>query len=226
MTARVEAVLFDIDDTVCEYHRTTEELLSVAFDRAGVEPFFDTGEYVTRYNDFADESDDVADLRARCFAALARERGRDPDTGREVARAYAAERDHTAVRYLPGAEEALDRLHGTVPVAAVTNGAPSMQSTKLRALDAADYFETVVHGGYDAPAKPDPEPFRVAADALGVAPGRTVHVGNSLASDVAGATNAGVTAVWLRNTKAGVSETGPDPDHVVDSLAEVPDLCL
>jgi putative hydrolase of the HAD superfamily len=226
MPAPVEAVLFDIDDTVCEYHRSTSEVLSVAFDRADVEPFFDTAEYVARYNEFAEESEDVADLRTRCFAALARERGRDPEAGRRVARAYAAERDHTAVRFLPGAREALDSLYGTVPLGAVTNGAPEMQATKLRTLDATGYFETVVHGGYDAPAKPDPEPFEAALSALGVEPARAVHVGNSLASDVAGATNAGVTAAWLENDKSGVHETGPEPDHVLDSMADLPGICL
>jgi HAD superfamily hydrolase (TIGR01549 family) len=226
MTPPVEAVLFDVDDTVCEYHRTIDELLSVAFDRAGIEPFFDADEYVSRYNDFADESDDVVDLWARCFAAFARERGRTPETGREVARAYAAERDYTAVRFLPGAKETLERLHGTVPLAAVTNGAPEMQSVKLRTLGADDYFETVVHGGYDAPAKPSPEPFQVALDTLGVDPGRAIHVGNSLSSDVAGAKAAGVAAAWLRNTKPGVEEDGPEPDHVIDSMADLPDLCV
>lgn len=224
MTAPVGVVLFDIDDTVCEYNRTTKQVLSVAFERAGVQPFFTAGEYVERYNDFADVSDGVADLRARCFAALARKRGRDPELGRDVARAYAAERDHTNVRFLPGARETLERLQGSVPLAAVTNGEPEMQSTKLRTLGAQEYFETVVHGGYDAPAKPSPEPFHAALEALDASPERAVHVGNSLASDVAGAKAAGVTAAWLRNTKSGVTETGPDPDYVLDSMADLPGL--
>jgi FMN phosphatase YigB (HAD superfamily) len=63
MATQVEAVLFDVDNTLCEYHRT------------------------------ADESGDVQDLRERCFAAIAADRGRDPDVGRAVARAYATERD-------------------------------------------------------------------------------------------------------------------------------------
>jgi len=153
----VRAVLFDVDDTLCEYRHSTEEMLALAFERAGVEPFFSHREYVTRYNDFADESDDVADLRERCFVAIAREKGRDPALARKVARVYAEARDHTDVRPLPGAGEVLDHLHGTVPLGAVTNGAPEMQSRKLDALGFDGYFETVVHGGYDAPAKPAPD---------------------------------------------------------------------
>ena len=133
MTAPVEAVLFDVDDTLCEYRRSTEEMLTLAFDRAGVDPFFTHREYVERYNDFADESDDVADLRERCFVAIARDR-RDPALARRVARDYAEARDHTDVRPLPGASEVLEHFDGTVPIGAVTNGAPEMQSRKLDAL--------------------------------------------------------------------------------------------
>ncbi|PSQ32517.1 haloacid dehalogenase, partial [Halobacteriales archaeon SW_10_68_16] len=120
--------------------------------------------------------------------------GRDPDLGRSVARAYAEARDHTDVRPLPGARETLEHLQESVALGAVTNGSPAMQSTKLDTLGFGEYFETVVHGGYDAPAKPAPDPFHAALDALGVAPGRAVHVGNSVASDVAGAKRAGVRA--------------------------------
>ncbi len=223
MTAPVEAVLFDVDDTLCEYRRSTEEMLALAFDRAGVDPIFTHREYVARYNDFADDSDDVADLRERCFVAIAREKGRNPELARRVARVYTEARDHTDVRPLPGARETLDRLHGTVPIGAVTNGSPEMQSRKLDELDLADYFETVVHGGYDAPAKPAPDPFHAALDTLGVAPERALHVGNSVASDVAGAKRAGVRAVLVENG-AGAEEGGPDPDDVIASMTDLPDL--
>jgi putative hydrolase of the HAD superfamily len=98
-----------------------------------------------------------------------------------------------------------------------------MQSTKLDTLGFGEYFETVVHRGYDAPAKPAPDPFHAVLDALGVAPGRAVHVGNSVASDVAGAKRAGVRAVLLENG-SGAEEAGPDPDGVVASMRDLPDL--
>ncbi len=219
----VRAVLFDVDGTLCEYRRSTEELLALAFERAGVEPFFSHREYVTRYNDFADDSEGVADLRERCFVAIARDRGRDPGLARQVARAYAEARDHTNVRPLPGAGDVLDRLQGTVSVGAVTNGAPEIQSRKLDALGFDGYFETVVHGGYDAPAKPASDPFHAALDTLGVGPERALHVGNSVASDVAGARRAGVRAALLE-TGAGAREEGPAPDHVLATLGDLPGL--
>jgi FMN phosphatase YigB (HAD superfamily) len=224
MTTPVEAVLLDIDDTICEYRRTSSDILSVAFDEVGVEPFFTAAEYNERYGDFADESESIQDLRERCFASIAGDRGYDRDVGRSVARVFADERDHGNVRFQPGAREAVENLTGTVPLGAVTNGAPGMQSTKLDALGITDHFETIVYGGYDAPAKPAPDPFYLALDALDVSPARTVHVGNSLSSDVAGAKKAGVRAAWLKNGEEPAATDSPEPDYVLDSMAELPGL--
>lgn len=218
MTPPVEAVLFDIDDTLCEYRRTGADVLSVAFDRAGVDPFFTVEEYVDRYREFTDESEDIRDLRERCFSTFATEQGLDPDVGRAVADFYADERDHTNVAVRDGVRETLDRLHGKLPLAVVTNGSPEMQSVKLNALGLTDRFETIVHAGYDAPAKPAPEPFHVALDRLETLPERAVHVGNSLASDVAGAHAAGLRSVWLAN---GTANPDPEPHYVLDSMRDL-----
>jgi putative hydrolase of the HAD superfamily len=214
--APVETVLFDLDDTLCEYRRSPGELIEIACERVGVEPFFDEADYVARYSEFTAESDDAADLRERCFAAIAADRDRDRDLGREIARAFAAERDHGNVRPLPGAPEAVERLAADHRVAVVTNGAPGMQRAKLDALDFADRFETVVHAGYEVPAKPDPEPFHAALDRLDGHPERAVHVGNSLSSDVAGARAAGLRAVWLRAADADPGDHRPH--HTVDRM--------
>ena len=194
----VRAVLFDLDDTLCAYRRSADALIEAACGTVGVEPFFDGATYEARYGEFTDESEDVRDLRERCFAAIAADRGRDPELGRAIARAFAAERDHGNVRPLPGAREAVETLARRYRVGVVTNGAPGMQAPKLAALPFADRFETVVHGGYDTAAKPAAAPFHAALSTLDAPPQRAVHVGNSVASDVAGAHNAGLRSVWLR----------------------------
>lgn len=217
----VEAVLFDIDGTICEYERTTADLLPVAFERAGTDPFFSSEEYVARYEAFLDESENVADHRERCFVDIAREKGHDPDLARQVARAYAAERDHTRVEYLDGARELLDSVAGEFRLAAVTNGDPEMQSQKLDALG-VDCFETVVYAGYDAPSKPSPEPFELALSAVESSPDRAIYVGNSLGADVTGAHNAGLRAAWLADGKT--TDPTPTPEYVLDTPRDLLDV--
>nr|WP_246279790.1 HAD family hydrolase [Natronomonas salina] len=217
---QLDAVLFDLDDTLCRYRRSGSELLEAAFEATGVEPFITREEYHARYPEFVGDSDSMADLRERCFAAIAESKGRDPAVGRRVARAYAAERDHGDVEPLPGVEAAVDAV-SELPLGLVTNGSPEMQAPKLEALGLADAFDVVVHAGYDAAAKPDPEPFEVALSALDARPDRTVHVGNSLESDVAGARAAGVQSVWLSEDDQPAE---PEPDHRVPTLEAFPSI--
>lgn len=213
----VECVLFDVDDTLCTYRRSTADVLELAFRAVDVEPFFDVEDYLGRYGEFAARTDTIQELRTACFATLAAERDRDPDLGRAIATAYAAERDHANVRPMPGLGDALDAL-ADHRLGIVTNGSPAMQATKLAALDLADAFEVVVHAGYDAPAKPDPAPFLHALEGLDGTPDRAVHVGDSVAHDVAGARAAGLRSAWVGRDG---EVPDPEPDYALDSLRDL-----
>lgn len=210
---RIDTVLLDLDGTICEYRRSGDEVLSIAFERTGVEPFFTEDEYLERIESLSIECDTFREFRSECFAAIARDRGLDEQIGRTVATAYADERDQRNVAFLPGAEDALETLATEYPLGLVTNGGPDIQREKLRALGIEESFDTIVYAGYDTPAKPDPSPFLTALGDLDRAPERAVHVGNSLADDVAGARAAGLTAVWLDDGR----EPEPVPDHIIDS---------
>jgi putative hydrolase of the HAD superfamily len=214
-----DAVLFDLDGTLVEYERSPGQLLSLAFEAVGTEPFFDVSEYFDRFEDHLAPGVSIREGRANCFAAIAEDCGRDPERGRALAEAFAEERDHARVERLPGARDALDALATDHVLGVVTNGPPEMQTTKLEASGLADYFETVVFGGHDAAAKPDPEPFEVALADLGVAADRAIHVGNSLSSDVAGAHAAGLRSAWVL-AEQGV-EPEPEPHHAFESLADL-----
>lgn len=221
MDAPVEGVVFDLDGTLCEYRRPGQEVLDSAFEAVGVEALFTVTDYYTRFDDYVVGSDDIREIRTRCFADLADEAGRDPSVGEAVADAYAAERDHSDVRWVPGAEAALDALGEQYPLVLVTNGDPWMQGQKLAALEIETRFETVVHAGFDAPSKPAPEPFYRALDAAAVDPTRAVHVGDSPGHDVAGAHNAGLRSVWL--DRSGRAPPDPSPHHQIESMHELLD---
>ncbi|MFB6073333.1 MAG: HAD family hydrolase [Halobacterium sp.] len=209
----VDAVCLDLDDTLVAYERSVADVLDLAFDAAGVDPCFTAADYRGTYGDYAD-ADTVDELRRACFADLAADAGRDPESGRAVADAFAAERDQTRVELLPGARELLDAIEA--PTALVTNGAPEMQRQKLAGAGIADDFDAVVFAGYDAPAKPDPAPFHRALDALDCDPAAAVHVGDSVSSDVAGAHGAGLRAVWAHADDDRTPD--PEPDHAFPDL--------
>lgn len=220
MTAAIDTICFDLDDTLCTHRQSAQSVLEIAFDDAGVSPLFPASEYYDRFEAYLEESTDVIDLRERCFGDLAVEAGADRATGETVARAYTAERVPHDVELLAGARETIDRLAEEYRLALVTNGSPEMQRRKLETVGLEDDFETVVYAGYDAPAKPAPEPFEIALEALETTADSAVHVGNSLSSDVAGARAAGLRSVWVPDGEE-VATPDPEPDWVLESLSEL-----
>ena len=216
----VETVLFDLDDTLVAYPRAASAVLADAFDAVGVAPVFPVEAYFERYDEFLTDAASLLDLREACFAALAEERGVDVDVGRAVARAFTERRDPDNVELLPGAAEVLATLaddHGC-RLGLVTNGPPMAQRPKLSAVGLDGRFETVVFAGHDTAPKPDPAPFRRALSALDAAADAAVHVGNSLASDVAGAAAAGLRSAWI---PAYAEEATATPDYRLESLADL-----
>lgn len=200
----VRAVTFDLDGTLCTYRRSPGEVLAVAFDRVGVDPLFPVEAYYERFDEFAERADGMADLRERCFRALAADRGHDAETGTAVARAFAAERDHRDVVACPGAREAVERL-SAYRLGVVTNGPADAQRAKIEGLGLSDVFEVVVPVGGATPAKPAVEPFERALTALSVAPSEAAHVGDS-AADVVGAGRAGLRSVLVGDPLSDGSE--------------------
>ncbi len=221
MTKQKEAVLFDLDDTVCKYQQSGAEVLSLAFEREGVDPFFDIKEYQRRYNEFAERTDSSEQLRSECFAAIARDRGRDPDLGRAIAAAYADERDYSDVRPSPGVRETLTSLDHDYRLGIVTNGHPESQAQKLSTIGIRDIFDVVICAGYDTPSKPNPEPFHQAVSALDSTPDSAIYVGDDLDSDVAGAQAAGLQAVWFADGTNLDFEPHPTPDYIINSIEEL-----
>lgn len=209
-------VLFDLDDTLCRYPRSTVDLLAIAFERADADPFFTATEYLAQIPTVTASS--PLDLREKCFRAIAEEKGYPVESAERVAANY-PERDPTNVEFLPDAEQVLDSLAEHYRLGLVSNGAPDTQRVKLETLDIGDYFEVTVFGTPETGIKPDPEPFDHAVNALDVDRSRVIHVGNSLASDVRGAQAAGIRVTWLRTDDTPRSAV--PAEFIIDELAEL-----
>ncbi|WP_247730548.1 HAD family hydrolase [Halovivax limisalsi] len=217
----VTTVLFDLDATLCHQPTPSSDRLAAAFERAGVEPFFEAADYHRLVDELGGTGSDIR-RRETCFRQLAREAGREEAVGLRVADAYQAVTDYAAVEFLPGATDVLDHLSERYRLGLVTNGGPDTQSVKIDALDVRDSFETIVLAGYETAAKPDPEPFERALAELEADPDESVYVGNSLDHDVAGASACGMRTVWYPNDSARTAPT-PEPDHRIDGLADLLD---
>lgn len=215
----ITTILCDLDGTLCEYRRTATEILDIAFEKTGVDPFFTAADWRAIMSTI-EETDTYAEFRMRCFEALADKHDGDAEHARSVATAYIAEREHADIRFLPGAETALEALATEYQLGLVTNGWPETQWPKLERLAITEIFDTIVFAGIDTPSKPDPAPFHRALDRLGATPQQAVHIGNSLETDIAGAQAAGIRAVWLRDNESLDPEPHA-PDYTLTSLQDL-----
>jgi 2-haloacid dehalogenase/putative hydrolase of the HAD superfamily len=97
----------------------------------------------------------------------------------------------------PGSREFLDRLSIPVCLLSDIDRADLDAATAYHGLSFTATVSSEDVGAY----KPDPAMFRRGLDALGLAASEVLHIGDSLAADVAGARAAGIRVAWV-NRKA------------------------
>jgi len=121
----------------------------------------------------------------------------------------------------PEVRGALARLDG-IPRAVVSNADDAFLKGILtrNSLD----FDAVITSEFARCYKPRPRIFEIALDALRVDPGSVVHVGDSLAADVAGARRLGMQTIWVNRGGLRRGAGDPKPHFVVDDLEGVPPI--
>lgn len=212
-----DAVLFDLDGTLCRRTQDTRRVYRQAFDRVGAAPFGSPDALWGALRGPPDHDDQVGYIGS-AFARLAAQHGRPDVDPLAVAAAFTDLVDDSRVQLCQGALAALAAATAVGPIGLVTNGPGRRQRTKLDAVGITDRFAVRVYAGDLPRRKPHVEPFRRALESLGVAAEQTLYVGNSLAYDVAGAHNAGLLVAWLQD---GDGPEPYEPDHVLESIGEL-----
>ena len=85
------------------------------------------------------------------------------------------------------------------------------------------YFDTLTFSDEVKMAKPAKEIFLLTLRAMNSVPEQTVHIGDSVRNDVAGAKLCGLRTVWITGFSEREDPDDPltEPDETVDGLAEV-----
>jgi HAD superfamily hydrolase (TIGR01509 family) len=126
---------------------------------------------------------------------------------------------------IPDVLEVLTALKPRYRLGVISNTVGSGDAELAEALERAGIrrlIDALVTSRDFGKAKPDPAIYAEGARRLGVSLGATLMVGDRLETDVAGALNAGIPAVWLRHPGA-IPIPGIAPTHVIDRLAELPE---
>ncbi len=129
------------------------------------------------------------------------------------------------VRVYPEVHAVLAELATRYRIGVVSNGLGSEQREKIGPLGLDRYAEVIAISGELGVRKPDPAIFRHALEALGVHPGESIHVGDDIRADIAGARAANLAAgVWVNRDDGALAEdrgrheSHPRPDFEVSDL--------
>ena len=110
----------------------------------------------------------------------------------------------------------LERLNTQFRVALITNtqGQPVSATHRISEFPGLErYFQVIlVAGENDIPPKPDPMPFKLCIQELGIDPREAVYVGDDWRNDVCGSRDAGLNPVWIKHesVKRNWPEVTPD----------------
>ena len=234
MSPLPRALLFDMDDTIVRESAGDENLWAELCDalapRAGVEPHALHVAVLAARDWFWD--DPAREKRGRLAMPWARRAVAEAAFRRlglrNLAVAHALGDAFTRTRsermhFFPGAREAILELRARGhKLALVTNGGREFQREKIERFALAPLFDVVLVEGELGFGKPDPRVFERALRALGAGPHEALMTGNDLRSDVYGAKNAGIRAVWVDHAREGVPPSAPaQPDRVVSAIAEL-----
>lgn len=191
----MQAVGFDLDDTLAVTRRSREALLREALDAVDA-PDVSRAAYL----DAHDAHSGDGRTREPVFDALL-----DDEDDEVVEGAAAAYRETVegALEPLPGAAALVRSLRDDYRVGLLTDGPVRAQQGKLAELGWTDLFDAVVITGALPATKPDPRTFAALVEELDAPADGTVYVGDHAENDVRGAKRAGLRAVHV---------VGPDDD--------------
>lgn len=212
----LRAVLFDLDDTLCDTIGTRPARARKAFERVRLDyPQLDVERLVAR----AIEPMELP-RSARGMRAVLQELGlAQTPVGEEALRIF--NDYHDPLQLFPGVVATVSELGTRYHLGIITNGGDVYQRTKIAHLRIEGRFPCIVTSGGFGYEKPDPRIFRHALRLSGVEPDEAIFIGDRLDVDVAGAKAAGMHAVWFNHWGGQASEEDLESVSVIQRFTEV-----
>jgi FMN hydrolase / 5-amino-6-(5-phospho-D-ribitylamino)uracil phosphatase len=163
---------------------------------------------------FPDRGHDMTFLRHRALKDLFAAAGHAESLADEALEVFFTARNR--VEFYDDARPALLRLRSRYRLFALSNGNADLQRCGI-----ADLFAGHVTASAAGAAKPDARIYAALLKMAGVEARQVLHIGDDPWADVAGASQAGMQAVWLnRDAREWPRELAPPP-RTISTLAEI-----
>lgn len=225
MQRRYDVLLCDADNTIFDFGKAEENAFAAACAHMGMAA---TDELLATYSVINDalwkllERGGITQsvLRVRRFEQFLEAIGRGELDANEMAAAFVESLGRQSVP-LAGAVQAVERWSRLLPVVIVTNGIAKVQHGRMEGSEMKPFISGLIISEEIGAAKPDPRMLYAGMELAGVSdPKRALMLGDSLTSDIAAASNAGVDACWL-NPKGAANAKGLPVRYEIRSLDEV-----
>lgn len=236
----LKALFFDMDETLCDTQGANEqaqkkmgEAAQQHFNHIDGQRF--ASEYVTGiYREWTEEqrsrympiieSESEGAFRIQLIRDLLAAQNIDQvtdDDAKALQDKFDADRIE-AFTFYPGIAEFLVQARKLFTLVVITNGPEFSQIPKVEAVNMADFVDHIIIGGQEPEQKPSTSIFEKALKLAGCEAHEAIHVGDSLAADIAGAHNSGITSVWIQHQQPLDAELGINPHHTVMHPSEIP----
>jgi len=222
----IEYLFLDLDDTILDFHKAERIAISKTIREFGVEP---TEEILNLYhgiNKWHWEQLELgkltrAEVLVNRFGVLFEKLGREVDAPK-CAKAYEINLSQ-GHWFLPGAEEAVDRLSKKYRLFLASNGTAVVQKGRMTSANLYRFFETVFVSQEIGHNKPSKEYFEACfARIPGFDREKAMIVGDSLSSDIKGGINAGIKTVWVNPEHKDCGNI--KPDYEIEALSQLEEL--
>lgn len=239
----LKALFLDMDETLCDTglaNQQARELMGVALDELygpeldgqTVAEAYVAGIYRQwsdrqreRYMPIIKQQSEGA-FRLQLILDLLADEGVD-DVSEAVAQTLQDNFDRNrleAFDFYPGIAEFLAEAREYFTLVVITNGPEFSQVPKIEAVNLVEHVDHIIIGGQEPEEKPARSIFDKALKLANCEAHEAIHVGDSLAADIAGAHNSSITSVWIQHQQPLDAELGIDPHHTLLHPSEIPDL--
>lgn len=219
----IEFLFLDLDDTILDFHKAERIALSKTIREFGVEPTEDVLHLYHVINKWHWEQLELGKLTreevlVNRFGVLFEKLGKSVDA---VACARAYEQNLAIGHYfLPGTEEAVDRLSRKYRLFLASNGTASVQKGRMTSANLYRFFEKVFVSQEIGYNKPSLDYFNACFAAIpGFDKDKAMMVGDSLSSDIKGGINAGLKTVWVNPDHKDCGNV--KPDYEIEYLSQL-----
>ncbi|MBP3360119.1 MAG: YjjG family noncanonical pyrimidine nucleotidase [Clostridia bacterium] len=220
----IKNILFDLDDTLFDFHKAEKIALAETLRRMNIEP---EEKILARYSELNLQQWKLLELgklsreqvKVRRFQLLFEELG--AECSAEKTTAVYEKLLGMGHYFVEGAEELLSGLYGRYRMYVVSNGTAAVQESRIKSSCIEKYLDGIFISQYVGYEKPRKEFFDYCfAHIPDFRREETVIVGDSLSSDIKGGLNSGITAIWF-NPSGAAADCGILPDYEIRKLSEL-----